>query len=385
MDLLAVFGTRPEAVKIAPVLLTLRGESRIETRVCVTGQHRVLLDQVLDFFSIKPDFDLDLMMPGQALNPLLARLVDRLDAVLHEAAPDRVLVQGDTTTALAAALAAYHRGIPVAHVEAGLRTYHAYAPFPEELNRRAIALIADLHFAPTRAARDNLLAERLGGEVYVTGNSGIDALDHVLFRLDNDRRLRAEVDALLPPPRPGIRRILVTAHRRESFGAPFRAICGALHRLAARGDVEIMFPLHPNPELGAPAELALGDTAGVQLLPPLDLPCFVRLLSEAELVLTDSGGVQEEAVTLGKPVLVLRAATERTEGVEAGAARLAGTDADAIVAAAEAALAAPDPGPRSQLYGDGRAAERIADALSGRPVDEFARDWPRIEGIRRIG
>jgi UDP-N-acetylglucosamine 2-epimerase (non-hydrolysing) len=385
MDLLAVFGTRPEAVKIAPVLLTLRSEHKIETRVCVTGQHRVLLDQVLDFFAIKPDFDLDLMMPGQALNPLLARLIDRLDAVLREAAPDRVLVQGDTTTALAAALAAYHRGIPVAHVEAGLRTYQAYAPFPEELNRRAIALVADLHFAPTRAARDNLLAERLGGEVFVTGNSGIDALDHVLFRLANDRTLRGEVDALLPPSRPGVRRILVTAHRRESFGAPFRAICDALARLAARGDVEIMFPLHPNPELGAPAELALGDTPGVQLLPPLDLPCFVRLLSKAELVLTDSGGVQEEAVTLGKPVLVLRAATERNEGVEAGAARLAGTDAHAIVEAAEAALAAPDPGPRSQLYGDGRAAERIADALSGRPVDEFARDWPRIEGIRRIG
>lgn len=385
MLLLAVFGTRPEAVKIAPVLLTLRAERNIETRVCVTGQHRVLLDQVLDFFAIRPDFDLDLMTPSQALNPLLARLVDRLDAVFSEAAPDRVLVQGDTTTALAAALAAFHRSIPVAHVEAGLRTYRAAAPFPEEFNRRAIALIADLHFAPTRAARDNLRAERLGGEVYVTGNSGIDALDHVLFRLDNDRSLCAEVDALLPPARPGMRRILVTAHRRESFGAPFRAICDALVRLAGRGDVEILYPLHPNPELGAPAERALGETPGLRLLPPLDLPCFVRLLGEADLVLTDSGGVQEEAVTLGRPVLVLRGATERPEGVDAGMARLAGTDADAILAAAEAALAAPAPGPRSQLYGDGRAAERIADALCGRPVDEFARDWPRIEGVRRIG
>jgi UDP-N-acetylglucosamine 2-epimerase (non-hydrolysing) len=385
MKLLVVFGTRPEAVKLAPILRTLRSEPAIETLVCVTGQHRDLIDPVLDFFSIIPDFDLDLMTPDQALNPLAARLVERLDPVLVTAAPDRVIVQGDTTTALAAALAAFHRGIPVAHVEAGLRTYRLTQPFPEELNRRAIGLIADLHFAPTRAAGDNLLAERLQGEVFVTGNSGVDALDLVLDRLESDAALFWRVEAALPAIAEGRKRIAVTAHRRESFGAPFAAICAALARLAARGDVEILFPLHPNPELAAPARAALGGLANVHLLPPLDLPCFVALMQRAHLILTDSGGVQEEAVTLGKPLLVLREATERPEGVEAGAALRVGTDPERIVHAAGTLLEAEAAGQRSQLYGDGRASERIVDALLGRPVVEFARDWPRIEGLRRIG
>jgi len=385
MKLLAVFGTRPEAVKLAPVLSTLKAQAAIESLVCVTGQHRALLDQMLDFFSIAPDFDLDLMAAGQGLNPLAARLIERLDPILGEARPDRVIVQGDTSSALAAALAAFHRGIPVAHVEAGLRTYRADQPFPEEFNRRAIGLIADLHFAPTRAARDNLLAERLRGEVFVTGNSGIDALDMVLGRLETDRELRARVDAALPAFPAGAKQILVTAHRRESFGAPFGAICGALARLAERADVEILFPLHPNPALSAPAEAALGNLARVHLLPPLDLPSFVALMRRADLILTDSGGVQEEAVTLGKPVLVMREATERPEGVEAGAALRVGTDPARILHAAEMLLAAPASNQRSQLYGDGRAAGRIVAGLLGRPVDEFARDWPRIEGMRQIG
>lgn len=385
MKLLAVIGTRPEAVKLAPVLRTLEAEPAIETQVCVTGQHRGLLDQVLEFFSIRPDFDLDLMAPDQALNPLAARLVERLDRVFAKAAPDRVVVQGDTSTALAAALAALHRSIPVAHVEAGLRTYRAGQPFPEEFNRRAIALIADLHFAPTRAARDNLLAERLQGEVFVTGNSGVDALDLVLGRLETDPSLIRRVEAALPPIPEGGRLVAVTAHRRESFGAPFEAICGALARLAERADVEIAFPLHPNPTLRAPAEAALGHIARVHLLPPLDLPCFVALMQRAHVILTDSGGVQEEAVTLGKPVLVLREATERPEGVEAGAALRVGTDPERILHAAEMLLAAPATAQRSQLYGDGRASARIVDALLGRPVEEFARDWPRIEGLRRMG
>ena len=385
MKLLVVFGTRPEAVKLAPLLKALKSEPAIETRVCVTGQHRDLLDPVLDFFSIAPDFDLDLMTPDQALNPLVARLIERLDPVLAQSAPDRVIVQGDTSSALAAALAAHHRGIKVAHVEAGLRTYRADQPFPEELNRRAIGLIADMHFAPTRAAGDNLRAERLAGEIFVTGNSGVDALDLVLDRLESDAALLRRVDAALPAVAEGRKLIAVTAHRRESFGAPFAAICGALARLAARGDVEILFPLHPNPELGAPARSALGGVANVHLLAPLDLPCFVALMQRAHLILTDSGGVQEDAVTLGRHLLVMRDATERPEGIESGAALRVGTDTERIVHAAETLLETPAPGGRSQIYGDGRASERIVGRLLGRPVDEFAPDWPRIEGLRRIG
>lgn len=365
MKLLSVFGTRPEAVKMAPILLALDVEPLVQSQVCVTGQHRALLDQVLGFFSIVPDFDLDAMAPGQGLNPLAARLIERIDAVLEEVRPDRVIVQGDTTSALAGALAAFHRSIPVAHVEAGLRTYCAAAPFPEEANRRAIALLADMHFAPTPAAKANLVAERLRGEVFVTGNSGIDALKLALA-------------AIGPAPRPvasGRKLILVTCHRRESFGAPFAAICAALERLDQRPDVEISFPRHPNPALA-------GRPAGPRDLPPLDLPDFLRLMLRADLILTDSGGVQEEAVTLGKPVVVLRDATERPEG----GAMLAGSDADRIVHAAEAHLdGIAEPARPSQAYGDGRAAERIVNALLGRPVEEFVPGIGARDGLRQIG
>lgn len=368
MRFLAVFGTRPEAVKLAPVIATLKAEQTLETKVCITGQHRELVDSVLDFFGIRADFDLAAMRRSQALSPLVARLAQRLDRVLAKAAPDRVIVQGDTSSAFAAALAAFHRAVPVAHVEAGLRTYRAADPFPEEFNRRAIALIADMHFAPTRAARDNLRGERLRGQVFVTGNSGIDALDMVLARLDAGR------DAALPHPSGGRRLVLVTAHRRESFGAPFAAICAALARLAEREDVEILFPLHPNPALRRAAEAALRAVPRIRLLAPLDLPRFVALMRRAELVLTDSGGVQEEAVALGRPVLVLREATERPEGVEAGAALRVGTEPARILAAAAAQLARPVSGRRSHVYGDGLASRRIVDGLLGRPVAEFAHD-----------
>jgi UDP-N-acetylglucosamine 2-epimerase (non-hydrolysing) len=383
---LTVFGTRPEAVKLAPVLRTLQTEAGVETHICVTGQHRDLTRPILDFFSLRADFDLEVMTPQQTLNPLLSRLVERLDPVLARTAPDRVIVQGDTTTAMAAALAAFHRRIPVAHVEAGLRTWRHAEPYPEEYNRRAIALIADLHFAPTRTARDNLASERLNGEVFVTGNSGIDALDMVLARLAREPALAASVEAALPPRVDERREVLVTAHRRESFGAPFQAICAALAAIAARADVEILFPLHPNPSLRAAAEQALGGKPRIRLLPPLDLPCFVRLMQRARLILTDSGGVQEEAVALGKNVLVLRDATERPEGIEAGAALRVGTDPARILHAADSLLdAPPSAGTRSHLYGDGRAAERIAAGLLGRTVEAFAGDWPRIEGLRRSG
>jgi len=384
--LLAVFGTRPEAIKLAPLLRTLQDERDIRCYVCVTGQHRDLIHPVLEFFSLRADFDLEVMAPQQTLNPLTARLVERLDPILVKVAPDRLIVQGDTTTAMAAALAAFHRRIPVAHVEAGLRTYRSATPWPEEYNRRAIGLIADLHFAPTRGAGDNLASERLNGEVFVTGNSGIDALDMVLDRLAREPAFAAGVEARLPPRVDERREVLVTAHRRESFGAPFEAICSALAGLAQREDVEILFPLHPNPQLRRAAEQALGNTPRIRLLPPLDLPCFVRLMQRARLVLTDSGGVQEEAVALGKRVLVLRDATERPEGIEAGAALRVGTDPARILHAAERLLDdAPAPETRSHIYGDGRAAGRIAAGLLGREVEEFARDWPRIEGLRRIG
>jgi UDP-N-acetylglucosamine 2-epimerase (non-hydrolysing) len=368
VKLLSIFGTRPEAVKLAPVLLALDGEPGVVSQVCVTGQHRALLDQVLDFFCIRPDFDLELMRPGQGLNGLTARLIERIDPILAEVRPDRIIVQGDTTTALAAALAAFHRRIPIAHVEAGLRTYCPGAPFPEEANRRAIAILADLHFAPTAAARANLAVENLRGEVHVTGNSGIDALRLVIGQIGPP-----------PPADPSRKHVLVTCHRRESFGAPFASIRAALERLAARPGIEIHFPRHPNPAIGAPPPHA-------RALPPLDLPDFVRLMQRSDLVLTDSGGVQEEAAALGKPVVILREATERPEGLATGAAVLAGTDADRILGAAEAWLdgSAPCPAP-SAIYGDGHAARRIVDGLLGRRVEEFAPDIPARDRLRQIG
>lgn len=373
MRLLSVIGTRPEAVKMAPVLRALRREPGIESLVCLTGQHRDLAAPVLGLFGLSADRDLALMEPGQALNPLLGRAVDALDRLLAETAPDRVLVHGDTTTALAAALAAFHRSIPVAHVEAGLRSGSLSDPFPEEMNRRTVDLVSDLLFAPTREAADNLAAERVPGRILVTGNSGIDALRLTLARL-RDPALRSAAEASLPPLDPERRLVLVTAHRRESFGAPFRRICGALARIAARGDSEIVWPLHPNPKLAGPASRLAGSPQ-IHLVPPLGLAAFALLLRRADLVLTDSGGVQEEAAALGRPTLVLREATERPEGLRAGAARLVGTGAAAIVREAslllDAPRAAPHSGPLAPLYGDGRAARRIAAALAGRTAAAF--------------
>lgn len=354
---------------MAPVLLALDLELFVESLVCVTGQHRALLDQVLAFFSIVPDFDLGAMKPGQGLNSLFAKLIEGIDLVLDEVRPDRVIVQGDTTSALAGAWAAFHRGIPVAHIEAGLRTYRAGSPFPEEANRRAIALMSDLHFPPTAAARANLASERLEGSVFVTGNTGIDALHLVVAAIGPDRE-----------PRPSNRKlVLVTCHRRESFGIPFASICEALERLARREDLEIVFPRHPNPALdGVPSSL--------RCLPPLDLPDFVRLMRSADLILTDSGGIQEEAAALGKPVVVLRDGTERPEGLTAGAAILAGTNPDRIVWAVEDCLDRgafrPEP---CHVYGDGHAARRIVDAVLGRRVEEFTPDIPARDRMPQFG
>lgn len=372
MKLLAAIGTRPEAIKMAPVLAALAGEPGIEARLCVSGQHRALLDPVLELFGLRPDFDLDLMEPDQGLNGLASRALARIDQAITQAAPDRVLVHGDTTTALAAALAAFHRGVPVAHVEAGLRTRDLVRPFPEEMNRRAVDLVADLLFAPTPGARCNLEAEALQGRILVTGNTGIDALEQVAGRLDRDEVLRAAADAALPPLDPEKKLVLVTGHRRESFGAGFRGICAALAALARRGDCEIVYPLHLNPQVRGPVAAALGHVVDIRLLPPLDYLPFVRLMQRADLILTDSGGIQEEAPSLGKPVLVMRGVTERPEAVAAGRARLVGTEPGRIVAAASELLDgeakfAKGPNP----YGDGGASRRIADALAGRPVEEF--------------
>lgn len=372
MRLMTVIGTRPEAMKMAPILLTLKNEPSVTSLLCVTAQHRELLDQVLRFFGLKPDYDLDLMEPDQPLNGLMAKAVLALDGIYVQAAPDRVIVHGDTTTAMSAALAAHHRGIPVAHVEAGLRTYSTRTPWPEELNRRAIDLASDLHFAPTLAAQDNLLGERLHGSVFVTGNSGIDALHLVTDRLRRDAAFRRMIDAGLPHPSAKRRLVLVTAHRRESLGAPLRNVCTALRQLAQRDDVEIVYPVHPNPALRGAVEDTLGGRPNIHLLPSLDPASFVRLMQRADLILTDSGGVQEEAVTLGKPVLVLRDATERPEGISAGAARLAGTHPSRLLRRINVLLDAPVALPSCTiLYGDGRASQRIVDALLGRPVSEF--------------
>jgi UDP-N-acetylglucosamine 2-epimerase (non-hydrolysing) len=375
VKLLAVIGTRPEAIKMAPLLALLRREEKVELRLCLSGQHRGLLDPALRLFGVEADLDLALMEPGQGLNALAGRALERLDRIYEDEAPDRVLVHGDTTTALAAALAAFHRGLPVGHVEAGLRTGDLARPFPEEMNRRAIDLVSDLLFAPTEGARRNLEAEGARGRILVTGNTGVDAVEAILARLAGDEPLRREADSALPELPPGKRLLLVTGHRRESFGEGLRNVCSALRELGRRRDLAIVYPVHLNPEVKGPVEEALGGCEAVHLLPPLDFLPMVHLMQRSDLILTDSGGIQEEAPSLGKPVLVTRDVTERPEGIARGMARLVGTDSARIVAAASELL--DDEAARNRFggggnpYGDGRASRRIADALLGRSIDEF--------------
>ncbi|MFG1180642.1 non-hydrolyzing UDP-N-acetylglucosamine 2-epimerase [Xanthobacter versatilis] len=376
MRILSIFGTRPEAIKMAPLVRTLAGAPEVVSVVCVTGQHREMLDPVLRLFDIRPDFDLGLMAHNQGLSGLAAGALTGLDQVLAQVQPDRVLVHGDTTTAMAAALAAFHRRIPVGHVEAGLRTYDLAQPFPEEMNRRVVDLVADLLFAPTAGAGANLAAERLAGRVVVTGNTVIDALQATQARIDGDPDLAATLDRALPDLDPAKRILLVTGHRRENFGEGFRSICAALAQIAGRSDVEIVYPVHLNPNVRGPVTEELAGRANIHLVPPLDYLPFQRLLQRAHLVLTDSGGVQEEAPALGKPVLVMREVTERPEAVEAGTVELVGTARAAIVAAVTRLLDDPDAyaaySGRINPYGDGQACRRILDCLCGRPVDEFA-------------
>ncbi len=374
---LVVMGTRPEVVKLAPVVRALR-ERPDAARVilCATSQHRQMLRETLDAFELAPDRDLDLMRPDQRPAELLGRLVLALTPVLDEVEPDVVVVQGDTLSVMGASLAAFLKGTAVAHVEAGLRTNDKRSPFPEEICRRVAGLVADEHFAPTELARAALLAEGVRAEqILVTGNTGIDALLWMQARVRN-RPLTLESRF------EGRRLVLVTAHRRESFGAPFRELCLALRDIAqACPDVQIVYPVHLNPHVQEPVHTLLGQVSGVSLLPPLGYPDLVRLLSLSVLVLTDSGGIQEEAPTLGKPVLVLRDKTERPEAVTAGQATLVGTARARIASAACALLEDPvalaEMSRPSQLYGDGHASARIVARLLGEPPvrGEFE-PWP---------
>jgi UDP-N-acetylglucosamine 2-epimerase (non-hydrolysing) len=371
MRVLSVFGTRPEAIKMAPVVQALTAEPAIDSRICVTAQHRGMLDQVLDLFRVAPDYDLDIMAANQGLTHITTAVLEGLAPVLEECRPDRVLVHGDTTTTFAAALAGFYQRIPVGHVEAGLRTGNMYAPWPEEMNRKLADSLCDLYFAPTPRARDNLLREGAGAErIVVTGNTVIDALMFVVKTLRDSPALRAAEERRLS--RCGVtlgerRLILVTGHRRENFGAGFERICRALARLSERADVDIVFPVHLNPNVRRPVESILGGRPRVHLIEPVDYLAFVHLMDRSHIIITDSGGIQEEAPSLGKPVLVMRKTTERPEAVEAGTVKLVGTDDARIVREAERLLDCPASYAAMQRvhnpYGDGHAAKRIADAL----------------------
>jgi UDP-N-acetylglucosamine 2-epimerase (non-hydrolysing) len=376
---LLVFGTRPEAIKLAPLVLHLKDQPSFEVVTCVTAQHRSMLDQVLGVFGIKPDYDLDLMLPGQTLSQSTARMLTALEPVMMREKPDLVLVQGDTTTAMSGALAAFYHRIAVGHVEAGLRTGDLYQPFPEELNRVIAGRVAALHFAPTEGARQNLLREGVSTDaVAVTGNTGIDAVFHVRDALAAGRlntRTRFDFDS-------SRKLILVTAHRRESFGDGFTRICDALKQLAARDDVEILYPVHRNPNVLYPVTASLGGISNVHLVEPLEYVDFVACMLRSYLLLTDSGGIQEEAPSLGKPVLVLRERTERPEAVEAGTVRLVGTDVAEIVRQAELLLDTPAEYQRMSRihnpYGDGCACGRISRAIR----DWFDRPHPEHQPSR---
>lgn len=373
MKVLSVFGTRPEAIKMSPVLRELsRFPERFTSRVCVTAQHREMLDQVLHLFDVKPDYDLGIMKPGQDLYDVTCNVLLGLKDVLEAERPDLVLVHGDTTTTMAASLAAYYRRIRVGHVEAGLRTHDKYAPFPEEINRRVTGAVADLHFAPTEAARLNLLREGVSEDaVIVTGNTVVDALLDVSGAMEREEGLRARFAAEFDFLDPAKRLILVTGHRRENFGAGFENICRALADIAAaHEDVEILYPVHLNPHVREPVKRILGEGRlnNIHLTEPVDYLPFVYLMNRSYLIITDSGGVQEEAPSLGKPVLVMRETTERPEALEAGTVRLVGADREKIVCETRELLDDPTAYLRMSKahnpYGDGKAAERIVAALS---------------------
>ncbi len=364
--ILSVLGTRPEAIKMAPIVRLLKRKADVDARVCVTAQHRQMLDQALELFEIKPEYDLDLMREGQSLAQISAGIFTHLDPILEEFKPDWVLAVGDTTTVLTTSLLAFYRKIRFGHVEAGLRTHNKWHPFPEEINRRLATVTADLHFAPTEWSKSNLLHEGIEPEkIHVTGNSVIDALKFVADRVEP--REITELLERIKIKASAKRLILVTAHRRENFGEPLENICLALKQLASRPEVEIVYPVHLNPNVQEPVNRLLKGQARITLLPPLDYLPLVHLMKHASLILTDSGGIQEEAPTFGIPVLVMRETTERPEGIEAGILKLIGTETSRIVNAASHLL--DDESEYASMakavnpYGDGHAAERIVDAL----------------------
>lgn len=379
--ILSIFGTRPEAIKMAPLVRALAAEPGIDSRICITGQHQSMLQQVLDMFELKADYSLDVMRPDQTLNSLTAALYAAIDPILEEMQPDEVLIHGDTTSAMVAAMSAFHRRIPIGHVEAGLRTGDIRQPWPEEMNRRCIDLISDHLFTPTAESRRNVLGERLQGVSFVTGNTVIDALQMTAQRIDSNRQLRHALDRQFSFLVPERKVLLVTGHRRENFGDGFLNICKALRELALRDDVQIVYPVHLNPNVLGPVSEHLGDLSNVHLIKPLDYLSFVRLMQRAHVILTDSGGVQEEAPSLGKPVLVMRDVTERPEAVAAGTVRLVGTEPDAIIQGVSALfdddLLWQSASQAANPYGDGKASARIVDVLMGRPITEFVVELPR--------
>lgn len=369
IKVLCVFGTRPEAIKMAPLVLALSADARFKAKVCVTGQHREMLDQVLELFTIQPDFDLNIMQSGQDLTDITTGVLQGMKSVFAQFKPEVVLVHGDTATTLAASLAAYYQQIPVAHIEAGLRTGNLYSPWPEEGNRRLTGILAALHFAPTETSRDNLLREGTHpASIIVTGNTVIDALLAVSSKLRDSSILRQRFDEQFSFLPDGKRIILVTGHRRESFGGGFERICTALAGTATSfPDVEIVYPVHLNPNVREPVSRLLAGISNIHLIEPLDYLPFVYLMNRAHIILTDSGGIQEEAPSLGKPVLVMRDTTERPEAVAAGTVRLVGTEVASITRQLHELLTNPAAYEEMTFahnpYGDGKSCVRILESL----------------------
>lgn len=366
---LTVFGTRPEAIKMAPLVHALNRDDRFEAKCCVTAQHREMLDQVLDLFEIIPDYDLNLMKSGQTLNDVTARILLELKPVLQEFKPDVVLVHGDTATTLSAALASYYEQIPVGHVEAGLRTGNIYSPWPEEGNRKLTGSLTQYHFSPTETSKQNLLQENINdNDIYVTGNTVIDALLMIQNKIATDEALNSELAAEFPFLDESKKLILVTGHRRESFGGGFERICEALAQVAKEHpDIQILYPMHLNPNVREPVNRILASISNIYLIEPQQYLPFIYLMSRSHIILTDSGGIQEEAPSLGKPVLVMRDTTERPEAVESGTVKLVGTDVDKITSSLTELLTS-EPAYQAMSfahnpYGDGKACQRILEAL----------------------
>lgn len=366
--LLIVFGTRPEAIKMAPVVKAFQQDERFDARVCVTAQHRDMLDQVLNLFQIEPEYDLDIMKQNQGLTGITCSILTGLEKVLEEFKPQRILVHGDTSTTFASTLAAYYQKIAVGHVEAGLRTHNIYSPWPEEANRKLTGALADLHFAPTETAQNNLLAEGVKKEsIVVTGNTVIDALLEVKQKIEQDGELFRQLSELFPFIDRNKKTVLVTGHRRESFGGGFEQICQALQSLAVRQDIQIIYPVHLNPQVQEPVNRLLQNIDNIHLIKPQDYLPFVYLMMIADIILTDSGGVQEEAPSLGKPVLVMRDTTERPEAVAAGTVKLVGADRQKIIEGVNQLL--DDPAAYQAMsvahnpYGDGLASQRIVEGV----------------------